>query len=177
MFVEQLQLHWVCNIFSRAGRSQGLLYKHLRHWFIDSVSEHFPPTALRRHHAQTVRDSTSSYKINYVIVIQNFLNPKGHRNPFSGSTIMAILLKRWILSIGGASAGEGLPCSLRSRLVFVCPIYRSSSNDNKSVLWSVQSKIFIYPICYGEKHNTFFMLYQLGNLLGSRQNLSCFNAF
>jgi hypothetical protein len=46
-----------------------------------------------------------------------FLNPEGHQNPISGSKVMAILLKGWILPIGGASAGEGLPCSLRSRLV------------------------------------------------------------
>ena len=52
-------------IISRPGQSQGLLYKHHCHSFIDSVSEPFPPTALRRRHAQTVRVSTSSYKIEY----------------------------------------------------------------------------------------------------------------
>jgi hypothetical protein len=41
-------------------------------------------------------------------VIKNFLNPEGHHNPISGSEVMAILLKEWILPIGGASAGEGL---------------------------------------------------------------------
>ena len=40
-----------------------------------------------------VRDSTSSYKIDYVIVIKIFLNPKGHQNPNSGSKVTAILLK------------------------------------------------------------------------------------
>ena len=34
-------------------------------WLIKSVSEPFPPTALRRRHAQTARDSSSSYKIDY----------------------------------------------------------------------------------------------------------------
>ena len=34
----------------------------------------FPPTALRRRHAQMVRDSLSSYKIDYAIVIKIFLN-------------------------------------------------------------------------------------------------------
>ena len=34
--------------------------------FIDSFSLPFPPTALRIRHAQAVRDSTSSYKIDYV---------------------------------------------------------------------------------------------------------------
>ena len=67
---------------------------------INSLSEPFPPIALRRRHAQTVRDSSSSYKIDYVIVIKNFLNPEGHQNPFNGSKVTAILLKGRILSIG-----------------------------------------------------------------------------
>ena len=50
-------------------------------------------------------------------MIKNFLNPKGHQNPISGSKVRANLLKGWISPIGGASAGEGPPCSLRSRLV------------------------------------------------------------
>ena len=41
-------------------------------------------------------------------MIENFLNPKGHQNPISGSKVTAILLKGCILPIGGASAGEGL---------------------------------------------------------------------
>ena len=60
------------------------------HSSIHSVDEPFPPTALRCRHAQTFRDSSSSYKIDYVIVIKNFLNPKGHQNPISGSKGMAI---------------------------------------------------------------------------------------
>ena len=39
---------------------------------------------------------------------KNILNPKGPQNPLSGSKVTAILLKGWILPIGGASAGEGL---------------------------------------------------------------------
>ena len=55
--------------------------------FSKSVHEPFPPTALCRRHAQSV------YKIDYVIVILNFLNPKGHHNPMSGSKVTVILLK------------------------------------------------------------------------------------
>ena len=55
-------------------------------------SEPFPPTALRRRHAETVSDITSSYKIHYIIVIKNFLNPEGHQNPISGSKVKALLL-------------------------------------------------------------------------------------
>ena len=41
-------------------------------------------------------------------MIKNFLNPERHQNPISGSKVTAILLKGWILPIGGASWGEGL---------------------------------------------------------------------
>ena len=70
------------------------------------MSEPFPPTALRRRHAQTVIDSSSSYKIGYV---KDFLNPEGHQNRITGAKVMAILLKGWILPIGEASAVEGYP--------------------------------------------------------------------
>ena len=39
-------------------------------------------------------------------MIKNSLNPKGHQNPISGSKVTAILLKRLILPIGGASSGR-----------------------------------------------------------------------
>ena len=51
------------------------------------MGEPFPPTTLRRRQAQTVGDSSSSYNIDYVIVIKNFLNPVGHQNPISGSKV------------------------------------------------------------------------------------------
>ena len=41
-------------------------------------------------------------------MIKTFLNPEGHQNRISGSKVTAILLKRWILPIGGGSSGEGL---------------------------------------------------------------------
>ena len=41
-------------------------------------------------------------------MIKKFINPKGHLNPITGSKVTAILLKVWILPIGGASAGEDL---------------------------------------------------------------------
>ena len=40
-----------------------------------------------------VGDRASSYKIDYVIVIKNFLNPVGHQNPISGLKVTAILIK------------------------------------------------------------------------------------
>ena len=104
-------------IISRPGQSQGLLYKQPCDWLIHWVSEPFPPTALRCRHTQTVRVSTSNYKIDYVIVVKNFLNPEGHQNVISGSKVTAILLKGLILPIGEASSGRVCVCSLRSRLV------------------------------------------------------------
>ena len=99
--------HWT----HRPGRSQGLLYKHLCYQlinsFIDSfINDPFPPTALRRRHAQTVRDSSSSYKTDYVFVIKNCPNPKGHQDCISGSKVRALLLKRWILPIMGVALGR-----------------------------------------------------------------------
>ena len=64
-------------IFSRPGRSQGLLYKQSCHSLTDLFSNPFPPTALQCCQAQMIKDSSSSYKIDYVIMIKNFLNPNG----------------------------------------------------------------------------------------------------
>ena len=76
---------------------------------------------LQRRHAQTIRDRSSSYNKDIFKVIKNFLNPRGHQHFISGSKVTAILLKEWILRIGGALAGEGLrlqpaqqPCFLES---------------------------------------------------------------
>ena len=54
---------------------------------LNSFSQPFPPTALRRRHTQTVGDSTLSYKTDNIIVIKNFLNSEGHQNPISGSKV------------------------------------------------------------------------------------------
>ena len=81
------------------------------------MSDPFPPIALRRRDAKTVKISSSSYKIDYVIMLKNFLNPKGHQNRISGSKVAAILLKGWILPICGASAVEGLRSTGLPRLV------------------------------------------------------------
>ena len=53
-------------------------------------------------------------------MIKNFLNPKGHVNQINGSKGTAILLKMWILPIGGASAVEGLRSTGLTSLVSMC---------------------------------------------------------
>ena len=54
------------HIFSRPGRSQGLLYKQPGIKLFRSVSQPFPPTTFWRLNTQTFRDSSFSYKIDYV---------------------------------------------------------------------------------------------------------------
>ena len=76
------------------------------------------PTALWRRHAKTVRDSSSSHKIVYVLLINNFINIKGHQNPIIGSKVTVILLKGWILPIFGVASGAVCACSLGSRLLY-----------------------------------------------------------
>ena len=71
-FVEQplalpcLLITGLLRVFSRPGQSQRLLYKQPRNNLIKWVSHHFPPTALWRHHAQTIRDISSSYKLCHI---------------------------------------------------------------------------------------------------------------
>ena len=74
--------------------------------------------SLRRRHALTIADGAFSHKIDHVTIFQEILNPKGHPNRITGSKVTAILLKGWILPIGGASSGRVCVCSLRSRLVY-----------------------------------------------------------
>ena len=65
-----------------------------------------------------VRDGSSSYKIDYVIIIKNCLNSKEPQNRISGSKVTVILLKNWILPIGGVASGRVCACSLNSKLIF-----------------------------------------------------------
>ena len=68
-------------------------------------------------HAHTFRDSAYSYKIDYFIVIKNSLNPEGHQNCITSSKVTAILVKGYILPLGGVASGRVCACSMRSRLV------------------------------------------------------------
>ena len=82
-------------------------------WF----SHPFPLTALRHRHAQTVRDSSLSFKIDYVIVMMRFINREGHQNCISGSKVTVILLMGSILPIDWVALGRVCAWNLRSRLV------------------------------------------------------------
>ena len=83
-------------VFSRPGRSQGLLYKQLvSNSLIKSVIVFLPQldSAATPKRLELV---LLVIKIDYVIVILNFLNPERHQNPISISKVTAILLKGWI---------------------------------------------------------------------------------
>ena len=62
----------------------------------------------------TVADGAFSHKIDHVTIFQEILNLKGHPNCITGSKVKAILLKGWILPIGGASLRRVCVRSLRS---------------------------------------------------------------
>ena len=65
-----------------------------------------------------VKDSSSSYKIVYVIMIKNFLNPEGHQSCIIDSKVMAILVKGYILPIGGVASGGSAPAACPAGLFY-----------------------------------------------------------
>ena len=64
-----------------------------------------------------VGDGAFSHKIDVFNLFLKILNLEGHPNRITGSEVTAILLNRWILPIGGASAVEGLRSTGLPRLV------------------------------------------------------------
>ena len=104
LFFNIFQLFCIIMFLADPGEARGCFTNSLViHSFINWVRNHFPLVDLRRRHAKTVRDSSPSYKIDYVIVMKTFLNPEGHQNRISGWKVTAILLEG-ILLIGEASA-------------------------------------------------------------------------
>ena len=57
-------------------------------------------------HALMVEDGAFSHKIDYFTIFQEIQNPKGHQNCIIGSKVRAILLKGWILTVGGVAWGR-----------------------------------------------------------------------
>ena len=89
------------------------------------MSQPFPPTALHPRHGQTDRDSTLSYKIEYVKLILTFLNPEGYHNRSNGSKVIAVFLNGGTLPIGGVALGRFCVCSLLSRLFSTIALFES----------------------------------------------------
>ena len=123
--IERLSPVW--GIFSRPGKSQGLLYKHLcssksllhGSWSViissleplHSFIHAFIKSTFSLPHIYVVampkRLEIGLQVIKYTISrIKTFLNPKGHQNPIGGSKVIAILMKGCILPIGGVASGR-----------------------------------------------------------------------
>ena len=73
-----------------------------------------------------------SHKIDYVTFFLEIVNLEGHPNTITGSRVTVILLKGWILLIGGASEVEGLRPTGLPRLVYLCDIFALHLADNIS---------------------------------------------
>ena len=94
------------------GRSQGLLYKHLRpsliNSFINSLIHPLLKIFLWRRHMEIVKNVASSHKTNILEFFLYILSLDGHHNCCIGSKVTSILLNGWILPTvhqeGSASA-------------------------------------------------------------------------
>ena len=53
-----------------------------------------------------VADWAFIYKMDYVIFLKEILNFAGHLNCIPGLKVAAILLKGWILPVGGVASGR-----------------------------------------------------------------------
>ena len=60
--------------------------------------------SILRHHAIMVEAGAFIHKREYVTILKEIRNLKGHPNHITGSKVTAILLNGWALPIGGASA-------------------------------------------------------------------------
>ena len=70
-----------------------------------------PARALRRHQVQAVRNGAFSQNIDYVAQVQGILNIKAYQNCIIGWKVTAVLLKGWILPVGGVAFGRVFACS------------------------------------------------------------------
>ena len=68
----------------------------------------FPPGALRCCHAQTVRDNSLCYKMDYFQLANFFLNPEGDQNYIKGLKVAAILLDGLEFAYWWSCIGKGL---------------------------------------------------------------------
>ena len=73
-----------------------------------------------------VEDGAFSHKRDYVTILKEILNLDGHPNCITGSKVTAILLNRWALPIGGASAVKSVrlqPNNYRVTCLTGAPLY------------------------------------------------------
>ena len=84
--------------------------------------------SLRRRHALMGKDGAFSRKIDNVTIFKEVLNRKVHPNCITGSKVTVILLNRWILPIGGASAVKGLRLQPAQQACFACIVHKQKLN-------------------------------------------------
>ena len=53
-----------------------------------------------------MRGNSSSYKIDYILLAKDILNPKEYQNCIIDSKVTAILLKGWMWSLGEVALGR-----------------------------------------------------------------------
>ena len=100
-----------CKFLADPGEANSLV--------INSFSEFsFPPTALRRHHAQTFRDKSWSYIIYRVTGIKNFVNPERASKSHHWFKSYGHFTEGLDFAYWWSCIGKGLRLQLRSRLVF-----------------------------------------------------------
>ena len=126
--------HWYLpllytKLFSRPGRRQGQLYKHLCYSSIDSSI-----LQLKYLYGAII---PKWFKMVLLVIkqiiltfISDILNSEGHHNSCVGSKVMAILINGWILPTGGAASGRVCACRLRSRLVQIYPSFDNCKRPN-----------------------------------------------
>ena len=99
------------DLFYRPIVAGAVLYtaSSLIHSLTDSL---FVKISLWRRHAPIVRNGAFNHKIDYITILQEILNVKGHQNWFIGSRVTAILLNQWIFPIGqSGEASWWTPCT------------------------------------------------------------------
>ena len=140
----------LCNIFSWPGRSQGLHYKQPRHYLIHSVSHSVSPSAFSSH-SFTALPIPNGYKIDYVIVIMNFLNPEGHQIQlivqklrlfyWRGRFCLLVELQRWRV------------CDQRGYPVYKPFIYEARESNKHSFVCVYLDGWIYWPLqCFFLKH-------------------------
>ena len=104
--------------------------------FIHSVRNHFPPTVLRRRHAQTVRDSSSSYKNSHSdqVLSKSWRASKSHQwfKSYSHFTEGVDFAYWWSFSGGGSAINGATPSSFIYTIFGrqpICPLFHVTDID------------------------------------------------
>ena len=84
--------------------------------------------ALRRDHAQTIKNGASSHKTNCFDIFSEIL--EGHLNRCIGSKGTAILLNGWIWPTGGVALGRVCRAACAAGLFLYHTVFREIKGEN-----------------------------------------------